>query len=132
MAVTEPPQTAQESSKTVRLRVYRSKRADGGEHFDEHEIPVGSLTTLHEALRWVQLHRDPTLSLRPSCLQGWGGTGGVRVNGREELACVCALADHGDEITIEPLANLPVLTDLVVDMNPFFRSEEHTSELQSL
>jgi succinate dehydrogenase/fumarate reductase iron-sulfur protein len=119
MAVSDLP-TAQQSSKTLRLRVYRYRRADGGEHFDEHEIPVGSLTTLLEALRWVQLHRDPTLSLRHSCMHGSCGTCGVRVNGRDELACVCALADHGDEITIEPLANLPVLTDLVVDMNPFF------------
>src|ERR1019366_2445965 len=120
MAVTEPPQTAQESSKTVRLRVYRSKRADGGEHFDEHEIPVGSLTTLHEALRWVQLHPDPTLSLRHSCLHASCGTCGVRVDGREELACVCMLAECGDEITVEPLANLPVRTDVVVDMDPFY------------
>src|ERR1035437_4140052 len=125
MAVTEPPQTAQESSKTVRLRAYRSKRADGGEHFDEHEIPVGALTTLHEALRWVQRHRAPTLSLRHSCLHGSCGTCGVRVNGREELACVCALADCGDEITIEPLANLPVLTAGCVEWDPFFaRSAE--------
>ncbi|MGZ6697428.1 MAG: 4Fe-4S dicluster domain-containing protein [Solirubrobacteraceae bacterium] len=27
---------------------------------------------------------------------------------------------HGDHVTVEPLANLPVLTDLVVDMGGFF------------
>jgi succinate dehydrogenase / fumarate reductase iron-sulfur subunit len=39
---------------------------------------------------------------------------------------VCPVRDHGAEITVEPLANLPVLTDLVVDMREFFaRFPEH-------
>ena len=44
----------------------------------------------------------------------------MRVNGREELACVCSLAEHGDDIRVEPLANLPTLMDVVVDMRPFY------------
>jgi succinate dehydrogenase/fumarate reductase iron-sulfur protein len=84
-------------------------------------VPLHENMTLLDGLRWIQLHRDPTLSLRHSCLHASCGTCGVRVNGREELACVCRLADLGDEITIEPLANLPVRTDLVVDMEPFYR-----------
>jgi len=44
----------------------------------------------------------------------------VRVNGREELACVSGLAEHGDDIRVEPLANLPTLSDVVVDMRPFY------------
>jgi succinate dehydrogenase/fumarate reductase iron-sulfur protein len=51
----------------------------------------------------------------------------VRVDGREELACVCSLAEHGDDICVEPLANLPTLTDVVVDMRTFYDRfpEEH-------
>jgi succinate dehydrogenase / fumarate reductase iron-sulfur subunit len=50
----------------------------------------------------------------------------VQVDGREQLACVCAVRDHGERITVEPLANLPILTDLVVDMDEFFaRFPEH-------
>jgi succinate dehydrogenase / fumarate reductase iron-sulfur subunit len=105
---------------TCTLRVYRYKRGDGGEHFDEFEVPVASRTTVLDALRWIQLHRDPSLALRHSCLHASCGTCGVQVDGREELACVCALRDKGDEVTIEPLANLPVLTDLVVDMASFY------------
>ncbi|MGZ4201361.1 MAG: 2Fe-2S iron-sulfur cluster-binding protein, partial [Thermoleophilaceae bacterium] len=62
----------------------------------------------------------PSLTLRHSCLHASCGTCGVKVNGREELACVCSLADEGERITVEPLDNLPVLTDLVVDMGDFF------------
>jgi succinate dehydrogenase / fumarate reductase, iron-sulfur subunit len=41
----------------------------------------------------------------------------VRVNGREGLACVTPVTT--DTVTVEPLANIPVLADLVVDMRPF-------------
>jgi succinate dehydrogenase / fumarate reductase iron-sulfur subunit len=111
---------------TRTLRVYRFKRGDGAEHFDEFEVPVGPHPTILDALRWIQLHRDPSLALRHSCLHASCGTCGVQVDGREQLACVCAVRDHGERITVEPLANLPILTDLVVDMDEFFaRFPEH-------
>ncbi|HTX09166.1 MAG TPA: 2Fe-2S iron-sulfur cluster-binding protein [Solirubrobacteraceae bacterium] len=108
-----------------RLRVYRYKRGDGGEHFDEFDVPVGPHSTVLDALRWVQLHRDRSLALRHSCCHASCGTCGVQVDGHEELACVSSVQDHGKEITVEPLANLPVLTDLVVEMSGFFARFPH-------
>ncbi len=102
------------------MRVSRHTGGDGDGCFDEFEVPVHERMTVLDALHWIQLHVDPTLSLRHSCLHASCGTCGVRVDGREELACVCMLADCGDEITVEPLANLPVRTDVVVDMDPFY------------
>jgi succinate dehydrogenase/fumarate reductase iron-sulfur protein len=116
-------QTGQDSIR--RFRVYRYKRGDGGERFDEFEVPVGPHTTVLDALRWVQRHLDPSLALRHSCLHASCGTCGLQVDGREALACVCSVQDHGPEITVEPLANLPVLTDLVVEMNGFFARFPH-------
>ncbi len=40
------------------------------------------------------------------------------MNGREVLGCVTRSRDLGT-VTVEPIANLPVLHDLVVDMPPF-------------
>ena len=120
MAVTQEPRGQAQRSETRRLCVYRSDRGDGGGHFDTFDVPVGPHTTLIEALRWIQLHRDSSLSLRHSCMHASCGTCGVRVNGREQLACVCALADYEDEIRVEPLANLPSRTDVVVDVDPFY------------
>jgi succinate dehydrogenase / fumarate reductase iron-sulfur subunit len=114
-----------EPTETRRFRVYRYKRGDGGERFDEFDVPVGPDTTVLDALRWIQLHRDPSLTLRHSCLHASCGTCGMQVDGREELACVCSLEDHGAQITVEPLANLPILTDLVVDMTGFFERFPH-------
>src|SRR3954467_8675492 len=105
---------------TRHLRVYRVNSGDGDGHFDEFDVPNEAGTTLLDALRWIQLNRDRTLSLRHSCLHASCGTCGVRVDGREELACVCDLAEHGADIRAEPLANLPTLTDVVADMRPFY------------
>lgn len=103
-----------------RFRIFRFSRGAGPPRFDAYEAPVGAQTTLLEALRWIRLHRDPSLSIRHSCFHASCGTCGIRVNGREALACVTAIADLPiGEITVEPMANLPILSDLVVDMAPF-------------
>ena len=85
-------------------------------------MPVGATTTVLEALRWIQLHEDPTLGLRHSCFHASCGTCGVRVNGQERLACVTQLSEVSGTVTVDPIANLPVLHDVVVDMGPFVRA----------
>jgi succinate dehydrogenase / fumarate reductase iron-sulfur subunit len=108
------------SAATRHFRVFRYSRGDEASHFDEFDVPVGAKTTVLEGLRWIQLHRDGTLGLRHSCFHASCGTCGMRVNGREVLACVTMVHDLGSTITVEPLANIPVLTDLVVDMDEFY------------
>jgi succinate dehydrogenase / fumarate reductase iron-sulfur subunit len=103
-----------------RFRVFRYKRGDPTSRFDTFDVPVGPMTTVLEALRWIQLHRDHTLALRHSCFHASCGTCGIQVNGREVLGCVTAVSDLGRIVTVEPLANIPVLTDLVVDMREFY------------
>ena len=102
------------------IRVHRYKRGAGPARIEEHRVPVDTRTTVLEALRWIQLNADPSLALRHSCLHASCGTCGVRVNGRERLACITRLSDiPASTVTVEPIANLPVLHDLVVDMGPF-------------
>jgi succinate dehydrogenase / fumarate reductase iron-sulfur subunit len=105
---------------TRRLRLHRYRRGDAEPHIEEHDVPVDEDTTVLSALRWIQLHRDPTLALRHSCFHASCGTCGVRVNGRERLACVTPLRDYEGTVTVDPIANLPVLHDVVVDMRPFY------------
>lgn len=106
------------------LRVFRFQKGDAEPRFDTFaDVPVESRTSVLDALRWVQRKVDPTLSLRHSCYHASCGTCGLRVNGREVLACATRLSEVEDgAITVEPIANLPVLTDLVVDMSGFFGS----------
>jgi succinate dehydrogenase / fumarate reductase iron-sulfur subunit len=43
----------------------------------------------------------------------------MRINGRNRLACKVLIKDAGRRITVEPILGLPVVKDLVVDMEPF-------------
>ena len=105
--------TAADAGGRRTYRVYRYKRGEPGWRFDMFDVPL--TRTVLEGLRWIQLHIDRTLAIRHSCMHASCGTCGVQVNGREALACVTPVDDLGATITVEPLANIPVLTDLVVD-----------------
>jgi succinate dehydrogenase iron-sulfur subunit len=107
------------SGPTRRFRVFRYRRGDASPRTEGFDVPVDASDTVLEGLRWIKVHLDPELAIRHSCFHASCGTCGVRVNGREMLACVAALEPGTREVTIEPMANLPVLADLVVDMSPF-------------
>jgi succinate dehydrogenase / fumarate reductase, iron-sulfur subunit len=109
---------------SVLLKVFRSGPDDRARRSDEFRVPVGLRTTVLDALLAVRRRHDPSLTLRHSCLHGSCGTCGMRVNGREVLACVTRLDSLGDPVVVEPLAGAPVVADLVVDMTDFYRHLE--------
>ena len=121
MTTTGSDVVTEERADVRRFRIFRFVRGDEASHFDVFDdVPVGPRTSVLEALRWVQIHRDPSLNLRHSCFHASCGTCGLRVNGREVLGCVTFVHDLGPVITVEPVANIPVLADLVVDMREFY------------
>ena len=120
-----PAQEAQEEKAptrpTMRVRIRRGGPAgDPEERFDSFEIETGPRMTVLDALVAVQSAQDATLSFRYSCRVGMCGTCALKVNGRPAWACRTLLGGLGEEITLEPLTNFPVLSDLAVDMSPFF------------
>lgn len=116
----EPVAAAPEEA-TCRVEVFRMKRGADDGHYDVFDVPVAAGTSVLDALLWIKHHRDPTLALRHSCLHASCGTCGVIVNGREVLGCVTQVRAVGPHLRVEPLANMPILTDLVVDMAEFYR-----------
>lgn len=108
------------SQATVALRVFRWRQGDAAPHYDSFRVPVRPRTTVLEALLAIRTRQDPGLTLRHSCLHASCGTCGLRVNGAEVLACVTPIAGQAEPVTVEPLANLPVVSDLVVDMGDFY------------
>ena len=112
------------SRPTVTLEVFRYRPGDPGPRHERFTVPVGPRTTVLDALLAVRRTCDPGLAVRHSCLHGSCGTCGVRVNGREVLACVTRLDGRGGPVVVEPLAGLPVVGDLVVDMEELYRRLE--------
>lgn len=91
-------------------------------HFDTFEVPSYSNQTVLDVVSWVQQNTDPTLSYRFACRVGMCGSCAMMVNGIPRWTCRTHINKvlDGGSLTIEPLRNLPVIKDLVVNMDPFF------------
>lgn len=88
----------------------------------EYEVEVQPNDQLLDALHQVKWYQDGTLTLRRSCAHGICGSDAIVVNGRNRLACKVLMKELGKKVTVEPIRGLPVIKDLVVDMEPFFAS----------
>ncbi len=73
-----------------------------------------------DLLEKVKGQQDGTLSFRRSCGHGICGSDAMRINGVNRLACKVLVREVGPKILVEPLLGLPVIKDLIVDMEPFF------------
>ena len=80
------------------------------------EYDVASLkgSTLLEVLNFIKTKVDPTLTYSSGCRSSVCGSCAMRVNEKEVLACTYKVQE-GD--VIEPLKNVPVIRDLVVNMD---------------
>ena len=86
-----------------------------------YDVPVRKGMTVLDALLYIRENLDETLTFRYSCRMGICGSCALRVNGKASPICNLQVLDVGtDVIVLEPLANLPPIRDLVVDIEPFF------------
>jgi succinate dehydrogenase / fumarate reductase iron-sulfur subunit len=105
----------------LRLRIRRfDPELDAAPHWETYAVPRRPGDRVLDALHHVKWYLDGTLTFRRSCAHGVCGSDAMRIDGVNRLACKVLLRDLGDEVTVEPLKALPVLKDLVVDMEPFF------------
>jgi succinate dehydrogenase / fumarate reductase, iron-sulfur subunit len=102
-------------------------------YWDEHPVELDGSKSVLDAILKVRDEVDGSVGIRCSCQQAICGSCGVRVNGKPGLACNTHLdeaADRrhgagwnspsGDEarvIEVEPMGNMPVIKDLIVDMD---------------
>mgnify|MGYP000424455360 FL=1 len=106
----------------MKFRIYRYQPESGDKpRMQDYELeidPAGKM--LLDALLAIKA-LDETLSLRRSCREGVCGSDAVNVNGKNRLACITPLAELKQPIEVRPLPGLPVIRDLIVDMEPFYR-----------
>lgn len=96
----------------------RILRGDGKHdtEWQEFSTPYRKAMRVLDALNAIAIADAPDLAFRWFCGSKMCGTCAVRMNGREVLACWEAVEP---DMRIEPLRNLPVIRDLVVDRTPY-------------
>jgi succinate dehydrogenase / fumarate reductase iron-sulfur subunit len=117
MAETRKP--AQEF--TLRLRRY-DPESNEAPYWDEHTISLQPHRSVLEAILQARARFDGSIGIRCSCKAAICGSCGVRINGQPGLACHthldAALRTSADGvIEVEPMGNMPVIKDLIVDMD---------------
>jgi fumarate reductase iron-sulfur subunit len=108
------------SNSTLMVRVWRGG-AEG--KYQAFEVPRHASQTVLDAVTHIQRVLDPTLAYRFACRVGMCGSCAMTVNGVARWTCrthIDKAVNSKNEITIEPLRNLPVIRDLVTDMSGFF------------
>ncbi len=104
----------------VRLKVKRQDAAKSeNPSYSNYTVDMPEGATMLDALLHVRDYVDGSLAMRYSCRSSICGSCAMRVNGRARLACKVKAIDmaNGDEpILVEPMGNMPVIKDLVTDM----------------
>ena len=105
--------------KPLRVSVWRGR--DEG-RYQDFDVPRRESQTVLDVVTHIQRHLDPTLAYRFACRVGMCGSCAMTVNGTPRWTCrthVDKVAKDG-VLRLGPLANMPVVRDLVADMREFF------------
>jgi succinate dehydrogenase / fumarate reductase iron-sulfur subunit len=70
--------------------------------------------------------KDPGLTFRRSCQEGVCGSDGMNINGLNGLACITPLADLKEPVEVRPFPGMPVIRDLIVEMDNFYAQYRKT------
>jgi succinate dehydrogenase / fumarate reductase iron-sulfur subunit len=106
----------------VALKIWRST-STGERALREYEVDAPEWVTLLDVLDIIKDRHDGTLAYRKSCRMMICGSCGMRMDGAAVLACktrMYDIAEAGHVPVISAMGNLPVVKDLVVDMDPFW------------
>jgi succinate dehydrogenase / fumarate reductase iron-sulfur subunit len=106
----------------MRFRVYRyNPETDKEPYMQEYVLQhVERGMMLLDALLLLK-EQDSTLGFRRSCKEGVCGSDAMNINGTNGLACITPLSSLKEPIEIRPMPRLPVIRDLIVDMEPFYK-----------
>src|ERR1700722_16461861 len=115
----------------LKIRRYDPQSGEAA-YWDEHAVELAGSNSVLDAILKVRDEVDGSVGIRCSCQQAICGSCGVRMNGKPGLACnthldEAAARKHGagpnpptgeaQVIEVEPMGNMPVIRDLIVDMD---------------
>ncbi len=114
----------------MRLSIYRyNPETDKKPYMQDFELSeaeiepgmmlLGALIKLKE--------KDPSLTFRRSCQEGVCGSDGMNINGLNGLACITPLAELKEPVEVRPFPGMPVIRDLIVEMDNFYSQYRKTN-----
>ncbi|WP_116964058.1 succinate dehydrogenase iron-sulfur subunit [Fastidiosibacter lacustris] len=109
----------------VQFKVYRyNPEVDKKPYYQDYTVTVENEGT--KVLTAIELikQQDPTLAVRRSCREGVCGSDGMSINGKNRLACITSIGELSQPIKLQPLPGLPVIRDLIVNMDQFYKNYE--------
>ncbi len=128
---------------TLKVRRYQPESEDGkaqAAYWEEFDVELDSTLSVLDGILQAKNDQDGTLAVRCSCRAAICGSCGVKINGQSTLACKTQIGEAAEEaarlggrsgsaesgsesetrarpvISVEPMANMPVIKDLVTDM----------------
>lgn len=111
----------------LQVSVYRyNPETDKAPYMQDFEVDTkGRDIMVLDVLHLVK-EKDNGMSYRRACREGVCGSDGVNMNGKNGLACITAISEviKNKKLIIRPLPGLPVIRDLVVDMELFYKQYE--------
>jgi succinate dehydrogenase / fumarate reductase iron-sulfur subunit len=116
-----------EAKQMMELSIYRfDPEVDDKPRMQAYKIDLTDVPgkMLLDAITYVKDNVDDTLSFRRSCREGVCGSDGMNINGKNGLACITQLNSLPSKVVLRPLPGLPVIRDLVVDMQQFYNQYE--------
>jgi succinate dehydrogenase / fumarate reductase iron-sulfur subunit len=119
-----PAATSDPEFMTITVQVKRFNPETDETRWDEWQVQALPTWRILDALHEIKWTLDGSLTFRRSCAHGVCGSDAMRINGRNRLACKSLVKDlnPAKPITVEPIQGLPVVKDLVVDMDPFLQA----------
>lgn len=103
----------------LKIRRYLPESGDAP-YWQEFNVDLDGHRSVLDGILQARDQQDGSIGIRCSCRAAICGSCGVRVNGKPALACHTHLdkaAAETGEIVVEPMGNMPVLKDLIVDMD---------------
>src|SRR5918993_1457469 len=107
---------------TLKIRRFDPESGDPA-YWADFDVDLPPERSVLDGILQVKDREDASLAIRCSCRAAICGSCGVRINGKSALACNTRISDaarkagDGKAIVVEPMGNMPVLKDLIVDMD---------------
>lgn len=107
----------------LKISIYRyNPDTDSAPYMKDYELDTkGKDLMVLDVLEQLKV-QDPSLTFRRSCREGVCGSDGMNISGKNGLACIMPLSQAAPrgKLVLRPLPGLPVVRDLVVDMEQFY------------